>query len=147
MARQSNRQSYLESLYSLLTEGSNSTSEKTSFIDNIMRYAPYREISRILVRYELYKKIIDLSGDIFEFGCYFGSGVTTFLQLGELLEPHNYTRRIFGFDTFDGLLTEANDYRGLNQGQYRYSDLNHLTAILNAHGRNKLRPDENYKLI
>ena len=45
---------------------------------------------------------LDLPGSIVECGCYMGQGLMTFAQLSSIYEPYNHTRRIIGFDTFEG---------------------------------------------
>jgi hypothetical protein len=51
---------------------------------------------------DLYRRIVDVPGEIFELGVRWGRRLALFLSLRELLEPYNYTRRVVGFDTFSG---------------------------------------------
>jgi hypothetical protein len=118
-----------------------------SLATNLSRYLSYGELARILVRYELFKLVKNQSGDILEFGIFMGTGIVNFLSLGELLEPHNYNRRIIGFDTFDGLKGEKSDFRELEPGMYKYKNKRHLEKIVTAKERNKLRPSKNVILI
>ena len=48
------------------------------------------------------QKIIEVHGVIIEGGVLYGGGLLTWGQLSEIYEPFNYTRKIFGFDTFEG---------------------------------------------
>jgi hypothetical protein len=59
---------------------------------------PYR-LGNIMAHYELYKRIINLPGDILEFGVFKGSSFIQFCTFRELLENEN-SRKIIGFDTF-----------------------------------------------
>ncbi len=59
-------------------------------------------ITRILVMDKLYKKILKIPGVIMEFGVYYGRDLVLFQNLRGLYEPYNYSRRIIGFDTFEG---------------------------------------------
>lgn len=59
---------------------------------------PYR-IGNILSHYELYKKIIELPGDIIELGVFKGGSLIQFCTFRELLENEN-SRKIIGFDVF-----------------------------------------------
>jgi hypothetical protein len=59
-------------------------------------------ISRLLYYDTLYKKIIGKSGVICEFGVQWGAGLSTLLNLRGIYEPYNHTRKVFGFDTFEG---------------------------------------------
>lgn len=59
-------------------------------------------LSRILYYTELYKKILDVPGCICEFGVRFGDTLSLFSNLRGIFEPYNYTRKLHGFDTFEG---------------------------------------------
>ena len=59
---------------------------------------PFR-MGNILSHYELYKKIIDLPGDVIELGVFRGGSLIQFATFRELLENEN-SRKIVGFDIF-----------------------------------------------
>lgn len=59
---------------------------------------PYR-LGNILAHYELYKKIIDLPGDVIELGVFKGGSLIQFCTFRELLENER-SRKIVGFDVF-----------------------------------------------
>jgi len=59
---------------------------------------PYR-LGNILSHYEIYKKIIDLPGDIVELGVFKGGSIIQFATFRELLENEK-SRKIYGFDIF-----------------------------------------------
>lgn len=60
---------------------------------------PYR-LGNIMAHYELYKKILELPGDVVELGVFKGSSLIQFCTFRELLENEN-SRKIIGFDMFD----------------------------------------------
>lgn len=60
---------------------------------------PYR-LGNILAHYELYKKIIELPGDVIELGVFRGGTLIQFCTFRELLENER-SRKIVGFDIFD----------------------------------------------
>jgi hypothetical protein len=62
-------------------------------------------MARLLVQYELFKKIKDIKGSIVECGVYLGGGVMTWAKIAETLEPYNFLRKIYGFDTFEGFVS------------------------------------------
>ena len=68
-------------------------------------YAPRQVVTDFLVRYELFKLIADVPGSIFEFGVFNGQGLLSYAQFSAIIEPNNISRRIFGFDTFEGFPT------------------------------------------
>lgn len=59
-------------------------------------------LSQILFITELYKIILDVHGIILEFGVRWGRNLALFSALRGIYEPFNHTRRIVGFDTFEG---------------------------------------------
>jgi len=76
-------------------------------------------LSRILYYNSLYQKIVDIPGVICEFGVQWGATLAQLINFRGMYEPYNHSRKIFGFDTFegfqaldekDGLLLKAGDY-------------------------------------
>ena len=65
-------------------------------------YTPRQVISDFLVRYELYKMVLDIPGSIFEFGVFNGQGLMSYAHFSSIMEPNNISRKIYGFDTFEG---------------------------------------------
>jgi len=65
-----------------------------------------QRISKILVRYELFKKIIDIPGAIVEVGVFKGSGLIRFLAFRELFST-DFAKKVIGFDAF-GAYPKAN---------------------------------------
>lgn len=59
---------------------------------------PYR-MGNVIAHYELYKKIINLPGDVIELGVFKGGSIIQFATFRELLENER-SRKIVGFDTF-----------------------------------------------
>lgn len=80
-------------------------------------------ISRILYYDYLYKKIIGVSGCILEFGVQWGGTLSQSITLGGIYEPYNYTRHIYGFDTFEGFVNthKVKDGEHLSDGDYSLS--------------------------
>ena len=57
-------------------------------------------LQKILARYELFKMVVQIPGDIVECGVFKGSGIYTFAKLQKLFMPHN-EKKIVGFDFFE----------------------------------------------
>ena len=70
-------------------------------------YLTRSSLSHILFMSDLYRLALDVHGDIVEFGTRWGRNLALFLSLRNSLEPHNYTRRVVGFDTFEGFASLA----------------------------------------
>lgn len=75
------------------------------FTKYIRRY----ELARFMAQYELFKRIQNVKGSIVECGVYQGSGVMAWAKLSETLEPYNFLRKIYGFDTFEGFPSVAEE--------------------------------------
>ncbi len=65
-------------------------------------FADRISLSRILYYNNLYQKILGVSGVICEFGVQYGATMSLLTNLRGIYEPHNYLRKIIGFDTFAG---------------------------------------------
>jgi hypothetical protein len=62
-----------------------------------------------MVQYELFKRTKDIKGSIVECGVYQGSGVMAWAKISETLEPYNFLRKVYGFDTFEGFPSVAEE--------------------------------------
>jgi hypothetical protein len=58
--------------------------------------------TKILSRYELFRHVIDLPGDIVECGVFKGHGILFWARLIQIFNPMSQ-RRAIGFDTFEGV--------------------------------------------
>jgi hypothetical protein len=57
---------------------------------------------RFAVRYELFRRVLDVKGSIIECGVRGGGGVMAWAKLCSTFEPFAIHRRVIGFDTFEG---------------------------------------------
>jgi len=71
-------------------------------MSNFSRFVRFQDTTRFLIMYELYKKIVNVHGSIIEIGVLNGFNIFSFAHFCEIFEPRNYTRKILGFDTFEG---------------------------------------------
>ena len=71
-------------------------------LSNLGLFISRQRLMRILFFDELYKKAMDLSGVVMEFGVRWGQDLALFHSFRGMYEPYNLTRRIIGFDTFEG---------------------------------------------
>jgi len=69
---------------------------------NLPLFLHRRTLSRLLFMTELYRQIINVHGALMEFGVRWGRNLALFEALRGVYEPYNHTRRIVGFDTFEG---------------------------------------------
>jgi hypothetical protein len=71
-------------------------------LGNLGIFIERMHLSRIMLMHELYKLIIDVPGIIIEFGVRWGQNICLFNSFRGMHEPYNYTRKVVGFDTFEG---------------------------------------------
>ena len=72
-------------------------------IDNLFLYSDPKLISRLLFFNEIYKKLLDIPGYIFEFGTRYGNFASALMSMRDIYEPYNRNRKIIACDTFEGL--------------------------------------------
>jgi hypothetical protein len=71
-------------------------------LQNFPRHVRRQDITRFLTKYEIFKQILHVNGNIVECGVFAGGGLMSWLHFSSILEPFNHTRKIIGFDTFEG---------------------------------------------
>lgn len=71
-------------------------------LENFPKYVRRQHLKRFLAMYEIFKLVLSVKGSIVECGLYKGFGLMTWAKLSAMLEPENLTRRVYGFDTFEG---------------------------------------------
>jgi hypothetical protein len=74
---------------------------------NILCVTPTPQIARLLSLYSVYLKILEVSGDILEFGVWYGQNLMIMENLRAILEPFNKRRAIIGFDSFQAVGRDA----------------------------------------
>lgn len=71
-------------------------------LENFTKYVRRQHLKRFIAMYELFKLVLPVKGSVIECGVYQGFGLMAWAKLSAMLEPENLTRRIYGFDTFEG---------------------------------------------
>ncbi len=71
-------------------------------LGNFPKYVRRQDMTRLLARYEVFKRVLTIKGSIIECGVYRGFGLMAWANFSAILEPTNLTRRIYGFDSFAG---------------------------------------------
>lgn len=81
-----------------------------------------QSLSRLLHYNHLYQMIVDVPGVICEFGVQWGAVMAQLINLRGIYEPYNHSRRIVGFDTFEGFPTfDSKDGDYFSKGDYATS--------------------------
>ena len=71
-------------------------------IEAFPKYVTRQSIAKFITKYEIFKKILYVNGSIVECGVLYGAGLMAWAKLSSIFEPVNHTRKIIGFDTFQG---------------------------------------------
>lgn len=71
-------------------------------LDAFTRYVRRVPLKRFLAMYEVFKRALPVKGSVVECGVFRGFGLMAWAKLSAILEPENLTRRVYGFDTFEG---------------------------------------------
>jgi hypothetical protein len=75
---------------------------QSEILANLSLFLTRSSLSQILFMKDLYQRILGVHGVIMEFGNRWGRNLALLSSLRNIFEPHNYGRRIIGFDTFEG---------------------------------------------
>lgn len=115
----------------LFVEGPGTVEEK---LENFTKYVRRPHLKRFLALYELFKLTLATKGSIIECGVYRGFSLMAFAKLSAMLEPENLTRRIYGFDSFEGFPSvserDASPTTGAAKGELRADSHDELLALL-----------------
>jgi hypothetical protein len=101
---------------------SNPSSLETK-LENFPKYVRRQNITRFLALYELFKLNLPVKGSIVECGVNHGFGLMSWAKFSSILEPVNLTRRIYGFDTFEGFPNLSDKDRSSNSMHIKEGDL------------------------
>ena len=89
----------------LFEKNSNSLENK---LENFPKYVRKQNLTRFIVLYEIFKKVLNVKGSIIECGVNEGFGLMSWAKFSAILEPVNLTRRVYGFDSFAGFPNKSN---------------------------------------
>lgn len=110
-------------------------------LDNFPKYIKRQKLTRLLSLYEIFKKILPVKGSIVECGVYQGFGLMSWANMSAVLEPNNLTRRIYGFDTFEGFpevsSKDKNKDMNTERGQLSASSYDELNELIKVYDSNR----------
>jgi hypothetical protein len=81
-------------------------------LDNFARFSRRQVVANFLNRYEIFKEVLNVHRSIIEGGVNLGQGLFSWLHFSSILEPYNHSRRVVGFDTFEGFTNVAKEDDG-----------------------------------
>jgi hypothetical protein len=74
-------------------------------VENFSLYASRKSLARTLVHIDLFKRTLEIPGSIVECGVFRGTSALLFAKLLDIFMPHDLSKRVIGFDTFEGFPT------------------------------------------
>ncbi|MDP2168342.1 MAG: TylF/MycF/NovP-related O-methyltransferase [Thermodesulfovibrionales bacterium] len=110
-------------------------------LDNFLKYIRRQRLTRLLSLYEIFKRALPVKGSIIECGVYKGFGLMAWANMSAVLEPANLTRRIYGFDTFEGFPEigekDMNPVINIERGQLCSSSYEELSELIKIYDSNR----------
>jgi hypothetical protein len=105
---------------------------------NLGLYVRSTILAKILYLNELYQAIRNLPGIVVEFGVWWGANLALLEAFRSVYEPYNWTRKVVGFDTFQGYpaVTEkdgTSSYAAVGGYTVTQGYEDYLRQLLNAH--------------
>ena len=94
-------------------------------LSNMGLFTKRQDLTKQLFFNEIYKELINTHGVIMEFGTRWGQNLVTLNNLRGIHEPYNHSRRIIGFDTFEGFISvdeKDGKHEMIKNGSYSVTD-------------------------
>lgn len=127
--------------------------EASGLFQNFTCFTPRAQISRFLVRNELFKLTANIQGAIVECGVHTGFGLLSWYHLKSIYTPLDSLKTLIGFDTFEGFpdLSEKdlNPVVEWQKGDIYYDSYKTLEKVLGLHSSDHYLTTfaQNYKLV
>ena len=110
-------------------------------LENFPKYVRRQYLKRFLAMYEIFKRALPIKGSVVECGVFRGFGLMSWAKISTILEPENLTRRIYGFDTFDGFPAidekDQNRFAQAQTGDLSANSYDELRALLGQYDRDR----------
>jgi len=119
-------------------------------LENFPKYARRQYLKRFLAMYEVFKLAMPVKGSVVECGVFRGFGLMSWAKISTILEPENLTRRIYGFDTFEGFpsVNEGDAKAGAAVGGLAADSYEELEQLIEEYDRDRfLGHIEKVKLV
>jgi Macrocin-O-methyltransferase (TylF) len=106
-------------------------------------YTRSSALSKFFFLGEIYERIINIPGNIYVFGTWWGQDVVLLHNLRAIFEPYNFTRKVVGFDTFSGYPPISKEdvlSDTIKEGSYTTSTdyIDHLNTLLEYHEKENI---------
>ena len=105
-------------------------------LENFTKYVRRRHLKRFLTLYEMFKQVLPVKGSVVDCGVFRGFSLMAWAKLSASLEPENFSRRIYGFDTFEGFPSvhehDRGDFKATAVGELAADSFDELQQVIAA---------------
>jgi hypothetical protein len=124
----------------------NCTDSTETKLENFPKYVRRQHLKRFLALYEIFKLVLPVKGSIVECGVFRGFGFMSWAKLSTIFEPENFTRRVYGFDTFSGFPSIGDEDENVREsevvalpqpGDLSSNSKNELEALLTQYDQDR----------
>jgi hypothetical protein len=110
-------------------------------LESFPRYVRRQQLKRFLALYEIFKLSMPVKGSVVECGVFRGFGLMSWAKLSAMLEPENFMRRIYGFDSFSGFPAissrDENSIVKLSKGGLGADSFDELKSLIEQFDRDR----------
>jgi len=110
-------------------------------LESFPKYVRRQHLKRFLAFYEVFKLALPVKGSVVDCGVFRGCSLMAWAKLSTILEPENLTRRIYGFDTFEGFPSVHQKDRSAKadpqEGELRSSSYEELQQLVEQYDRDR----------
>ena len=103
-------------------------------LENFTKYVRRQHLKRFLALYEVFKLVLPVKGSVLECGVWRGFSLTAWAKLSTMLEPENLTRRVYGFDTFEGFPSvhdmDQSAFKSNERGELSSDSYDEITQLI-----------------
>lgn len=97
------------------------------FTEDPFLFMSRQRVAEYLLRVNLFQKILNVTGSIVECGVKRGGSLMLYYHLSSVLEPYNLTRKVYGFDTFEGFRSINKNEDGDRVNESMFADVDYET--------------------
>jgi len=110
-------------------------------LENFPKYVRRQSLKRFLAMYEVFKHALPVKGSVIDCGVFRGFSLMTWAKLSTILEPENLTRRIYGFDSFEGFPSvtaqDANSLAPPSAGELAVNSYDELVDLITEYDNDR----------
>ncbi len=110
-------------------------------LENFPKYVRRQHLKRFLALYEIFKRVLPVKGSIIECGVFRGFGLMSWAKLSAMMEPENLTRRVYGFDTFEGFPSaqekDQSEFKKTKRGELASDSHGELSQLIKEYDQDR----------